>query len=71
MNKILTLKSIEHFLMVLVVAFAAQVSIGGVPADLSSAAGRSAVVTAIAMGLWRALRETEAPAATASNTPGS
>ncbi len=67
MSKLLNLKAIEHFLVVIIVAFAAQVTIGGVPADLSSAAGRSAIATAALMALWRVIRE-NAPAATGTTT---
>lgn len=58
MNSLLNLKSIEHFMFVIVAAFAAQVVIGGASLDLSSAAGRSAAVTAVAVAIWRAFRET-------------
>lgn len=57
MSNLLTFKAIEHFVVVIVVAFAAQVAVGGATLDLSSSAGRSAAVTAIAVALWRALRE--------------
>lgn len=54
---ILNLKAIEHFLVVIVVAFASQVAISGQPVDLTSSAGRSAALTAVVMALWRILRE--------------
>lgn len=58
MKEILNLKAIAHFLTVLIVAFAAQVTIGGAVVDLSSATGRAAVATAVFMAIWRALRIT-------------
>jgi len=57
MKNLLTMKAVEHFVFVIVVAFAAQVTIGGAPLDLFSAAGRSAALTGIGMAIWRALRE--------------
>lgn len=65
MSKLLNMKAIEHFVVVLVVAFASEITIAGAPVDLSSAAGRSAVVTAIVLALWRALR-VDAPQNTGS-----
>jgi len=57
MNSLFNLKSIEHFIVVLVVAFFAQVAIAGASIDLSSSTGRTAAVTAIGVALWRVFRE--------------
>lgn len=57
MSKVLNLKAIEHFIVVVIVAFASQVAIAGAPLDLSSAAGRSAAATGVLLVLWRVLRE--------------
>lgn len=68
---LLNLKAVEHFVVVVVVAFASQVAVAGQPLDLSSAAGRSAAVTGAVMVLWRILREDgTGTAPTAGTTTG-
>lgn len=62
----ISLKDIEHFVFVLVAAFVAQIAVGGAAIDITSAAGRSAAVTAIAVAIWRAIRETTTPPSTGS-----
>ena len=62
-----SLKTIEHFVFVIVAAFAAQVVVGGAALDLTSTTGRSAAVTAIAVALWRAFRESTTPAPAAGS----
>lgn len=57
MDKLFNMKAIEHFVVVIVVAFFAQVAVAGAPLDLSSSAGRTAAVTAILVALWRVVRE--------------
>lgn len=54
----LNLKTVEHFVFVIVAAFLAQVAIAGAPIDITSSTGRTAAATAILVGLWRAFRET-------------
>ena len=56
MSKLLNFKTIEHFLVVIIVAFLSQVAIAGAPLDFTSSTGRAAAVTAIAAALWHAFR---------------
>lgn len=62
-----TLKTIEHFVFVIVAAFVAQVVVGGAALDVTSPAGRTAAATAVAVALWRAVREATSPAPAAGS----